>query len=518
MSRNIAKATGLILIINVLVKLLGFIREAVIARGFGTNWISDSYLVAYTLPYFLQSILGYALVAVSVPVLTKYRQSKDTEQLLIVGNSLINVTALILAGISLLGVLLAPVLVFLTAPNLADYATELSIQLTRIMFPSVLFMGVAMVITGILNSGYVFGWPAFAPGLSNLIIIAGVLLFPGTGVQGLAVATLLSFLGMLLVQLPSLKRNGFRYRFVCNLSHPDVQGVLRNILPIILGIAVTQINFALNRVFASGLAEGSISALNYASKLMNLPVGIFAAAVVSAIYPSLSEDAIKKDFQSLGNTLRHGLSLVCLVTVPAAIGLIVLRVPITSLLFEGNSFDAESTRITAYALLFFCIGLVPVSLNMVLTRAYYAVGDVKSPVIFGAIAILANLIASFALINVFDHGGLAFANSIAAILNTLLLYFCLLRKIPGESQGYRSFGKSFLKIILASGIMGVCVYFVMTFMDGLGGGGKTWLLIRVFVAILAGCLVYALAAVLLRIGELQEILRKLSGKLGEKHN
>lgn len=511
MSRNIAKATGIILVINIAVKILGFLRSAFIARGFGATWLADAYLVAYTIPYFLQAILGYALVTVVVPVLTKYRKEGDLAQASLVGSSLINLTALALGGLTLLGILITPLLVFLTAPNLPPETAALSIHLARIMFPSVIFMGVGMVITGILNSGFRFAWAAFAPGFSNLIIILSLMLFPGTGVYGLAWATLISFLGLLMIQLPSLKKSGFQYAPVYDFRHPDIRQALKNIIPIVLGVAVNQIYFALNRVFASGLAEGSISALDYASKLMNLPLGIFVAAVAAAIYPALSSNALEKDSQALAATMNTGLRMVSFIALPSAMGLIVLRAPIVALLFQRGVFDAEATRITAYALLFFCLGLLPVALNMVLTRAYYALGDVRRPVVFGFLSVVLNVLASLALLKPLGHGGLALANSLAAFLNMVFLYIGLGRKIG--TKVYEGFGLALLRMGGATLITGLCVYAAMLILVHLGGSGQIWLALRVGIAIIVGCISYAGAALLLKVEEISQLWAFVKQKL-----
>ncbi len=513
MSKNIAKATGVILIVNLAVKILGFLRETFIANGFGASWYTDAYLVAYTLPYFLQAILGAALVTAVVPALTRYWVAGDDEEANRVGSSLLNLTALLLTVLTLLGIWATPALVFLTAPNLPPEAAALAVDLARIMFPSVIFMGVGMVVNGILNSRYHFAAGAFAPGMSNIIIICGVVFFTSAGIYGLAWATLISFIGFLLIQLPDLFRCGFRYRLCCDWRHPAVKRVAADILPIVLGVAVNQIYFALNRVFASGLSEGSISALNYASKLMNLPIGIFVAAVASAIYPALAENALNKDDKALSRTMGQGLSMVCLVAVPAAVGLMVLRVPIVQLLFQRGAFDANDTQITAYALLFFSLGLLPMALNMVLTRAYYSLNDVKTPVVMGLLSIVANLAVSFLLIKPLGHGGLALANSLASLANAYLLYRGLGKRLPSLRQ--TGFARSLVRIIGASLVMGVAAGGAMFLLEQVGVGSTVWLAVRVAGAVGVGCAVYVAAASLLRVEALTNFWQVLRKKLAK---
>ncbi|MGI5891408.1 MAG: murein biosynthesis integral membrane protein MurJ [Bacillota bacterium] len=510
MSKNIIKATGLILGINLIVKLLGFLRETSVAWGFGATWLTDAYKVAYTLPYFLQAILGLALVTVVVPVLTRYWVNEQDEEAGRVGSSLINLTAICMVVITILGIACAPGLVFITAPNLPTEAASLAIQMTRIMFPSVLFMSLGMVFTGILNSRYRFAAGAFAPGISNIVIIFTVFLFSSTGIISLAWGTLVSFIAFFLLLLIAVKRNGFHYSLTCDWQHTAVKGVIKDIMPIVLGVAVNQIYAAINRIFASGLSEGSISALDFASKLMNLPVGIFVAAVAAAIYPALAEKALKKDELGLAATMNRGMGLVSVVAIPAAVGLIVLRVPIVQLLFERGAFDAADTSITAYALLFFSIGLLPVAANMILTRAYYAVNDVKTPVIMGLVSIGVNVAASFVLTPYLQHGGLALANSIAAFVNTVLLYYVLRKKLSYLST--HKLMKSMAKVLLAAIIMGGIVWLVMHFSAGLGERDLI-LAARVGLSMIIGAVCYWILAKIFKVEEVTDFSQMIRKKL-----
>lgn len=511
MTKSIAKAAGVVLIMNLASKILGFARETFIAKEFGASDLTDAYLVAYTLPYFLQAILGFALVTVVVPILTKYLVNEEYDEAWYVASTILNLTAVVLTVFTLLGIGGAAFLVKITAPGFTPELTELATGLARIMFPSVVFMGVGMVITGILNACYRFGVPAFAPGFSNLIIIFSVIFF-GTryGITGLAVGTLVSFLGFLLLQVPVLKSVKFKYRFVFDFRHPAVKQAAVSIAPIVLGVAVNQIYFALNRIFASGLAEGSISALNYANKLMNLPLGVFVAAVASAIYPSLAAQAIKGDRKALADTMLRGLGMVSLITVPAAVGLMVLKYPIVQLLFERGAFDHQDTVATAVALFYFSIGLLPGAANMIITRAYYAVDDVKTPVIMGAFSIVVNLVLSFLLLDKMGHGGLALANSLAAGANTLLLFLALKKHLP-YLKGRRLL-VSLAKVVLASGIMAV-----LTGLTSMILGAKLDLAISrnlalmVLIAITVGAGSYFAAAVILKVEDIcyiQDAIRK----------
>ena len=511
MAAGIAKTTTVVVIINLIVKLFGFLREALIAHGFGASAMTDAYLVAYTLPYFLQAILGFALITLVVPILTKYWAVGDNEGGYRLGSSLINLTFISLTVLSLLGIIFARGLVFITAPNLPAETAEVAVRLTRIMFPSVMLMGVAMVINGINNSCHRFAAGASAPGVSNVIIILGVIFFSSFGIDSLAWATLISFIGFLIIQIIPLHKHCFKYYPICDYRHPAIRKAFKDILPIVIGVAVNQIYFALNRVFASGMTEGSISALNYASKLMNLPVGIFVAAIAAVIYPVLAENTLDNNKTSLARTVNKGLGMVAIIAIPAAVGLIVLRTPIVTLVFEHGEFTAYATQITAYALLFFCLGLVAVAANMVITRAYYATGDVRTPVWMGFISIVINVIFSFILLGPLAHGGLALANSLAAIANTILLFFFLQRKFP--DLGGQKFFTGCAKMLTASIVMGAVVWGLYKILLGFVPAGTFGLTLNVFITIIVGAMVYLLLCAVLKIEEFVLLMSFFQRKL-----
>lgn len=503
MAKNILKATGVVLIMNLVVKVLGFLRETSLASAFGASELSDAYLSAYTIPYFLQSILGYALVTAVVPILTKYLVAGKREEADYVASAIINMTALIMAVITVAGIAACDLLVSLLAPGYSAEQAALTADLARIMFPSVIFMSVGMVITGICNAHYRFAASAFAPGMSNIIIIVALLFFSAAyGIWGAAWGTLISFVGFMLVQLPVLWQIKFKYTLCLDIKHPAVKQMLTEIGPIVLGVAVNQIYFAINRIFASWLAEGTISSINYANKLMMLPMGIFVAAVANAIYPALAEFSLKKDRKSLANTMKGGLVSVLLVAAPAAVGLAVLAEPIVRLLFEHGEFTHDDTLMTAWALICFTVGLVPMAANMIITRVFYALEDVTTPVKIGGLSILLDVVLSLVLFKLMSYGGggLALANSLAALLGCLAMYYYLKFKALPE-LATATMLPSLVKIAAATAGMGLAVWLA-------AGVLPNSAVINVGGGIAVGVVVYAVLVLMLRIPETELFLNK----------
>lgn len=504
MRNNLAKAISALLVVNICVKLTGFGREMAIAHRFGATALTDAYQVAYNFPYFLQSILGYALVTAVVPILARYwREEGDNTEALRLGSTLLLCTSGGLLVFTLLGLAATPLLVYLCAPGFSAETAALTTTLTRIMFPSVLFMGSGLVLSGILNSRHHFVAAASAQGVANLFVIAGALLVPAEHISLLALATLIGYLFFLLIQLPDLKRSGFALRRP-NLRHPALQQFLRNIIPITLGLAVNQVYGLINRMFASGMAEGSISALNYANKLMNLPLGLFVAAITTAIYPALAEKAQAQNQAGVAADTNKGLSLIMLCVVPAAAGLMALASPVIRLLFQSGSFDATATAATAQALLTLAPGLIFLAGNMLLIRVFYAGGDVKTPIWTGAIAILVNVAASFLLRPLFQHAGLGLANTLAAACQMILLYLVLNKRL---SLDIRNQAKNYLKILaaaLATAAVAVLVHGLFPL-----AVSKTGQALSAFCAITAACLTYVLVLLLLRTPLLREVWQSL---------
>jgi len=496
-------------VINICVKLLGFGREMAIADGFGASFLTDAYLAAYTFPYFFQAILGYAFVSAVLPMLSEcWAEVGDNSRACRLGSTLINVTAAGMLALSLIGVLAAPALVWLTAPGLPPDTAELAADLARIIFPSMMFMSVGMVISGILNSRYRFAAAALAPGVCSLAIIISVVWLARGNIYILAWGTLAGFVAFFLIQLIDLPRTGFKYSFSWDMKDPAVKRVMANILPIVLGLSVNQIYIVVNRIFASSLAEGSISALNYASKLMNLPLGIFVAAIITAVFPALAEKAQLIDKSALKNTLKRGLSMVLVISVPAAAGLMLLDNEIIRLLFERGSFSATDTKITTLALTPMAPGLVFLAVSMLLMRVYYALNEVRIPLITGAVSIAVNVIFSLILVGPMAHGGLSLANTLAAATNAVLLLYFLNKRIRFVSGDY--FKSGLYPSLAAAAAMSLPVWLGKTLWPHVSTKAGASLEIVVLIALAVA--VYFLALKLLHCSLLQEILTGLRKK------
>jgi putative peptidoglycan lipid II flippase len=494
--RTLALGASLLLVLNIVSRVTGFVREMVIAKAFGATAIADAYIVATTIPTSIYQIGAYALVAVMVPVFLEYEGQGQVDEAWKISNIVLNTLSAIMIAVVGLGWLFAPWIVSVFAPGFSAETYNLAVHLTRIIMPASLFMTLGALCTGYLNSRNKFAVAAFAPVLNNIFIILSALIFSErSGVFGLAMGTLAGAFMFFVIQIPALFKQGFRYKMEIGFVHPGVRKAFGLMGPVTIGCAINQLYLIIDKVLASGLAEGSISALTYANKVMQLPLNIFVMAVSSAFFPTMSRLAAVNDQKGLAAVLNQGLKIVTIVMIPAAVGLIILRQSIVKVLFERGAFDAMATQMTSVALMFFSIGIVGQAINIMLTRGFFSLHDTKTPVLFTALAAVVNIILSLILRKYLAHGGLALSNSISATTTSLFMFIFLSKRIKGIFD--RSYALLFIKSLLCAAIMGFVSYMVWQYSVRLS------MVIQLGCSVLAGLTIYG---VLMSILEKQSIV------------
>lgn len=449
--RQVAQAAGLVMAMFIASRILGLVREIVIAHQFGTSAALDAYLAAFRLPDTLfQVVAGGALGSAFIPTFAGYLARDDRQGAWRLAGAVINWALLTLTALALLSAWGAPWLVArVIAPGFSPSQQALTVELMRLMLISTVIFGVSGVVMGALNARQHFLLPALAPLVYNLAIIGGALwLGPLWGVHGLAVGVVVGACGHLAVQLPELFRQGMTYRLTLAPRDPGVREVARLMAPRTLGLAAVQLNFLVNTILASGLPAGSIVAINYGFIIMLLPQGVFAQAVATAVFPAFSLLVAQGDSAGMRRTFTDSLRAVLYLSVPAAVGLIVLRHPLVEMLLQRGAFSAESTDAVAFALLFYSLGLVGHATVEILSRAFYALHDTKTPVTVGVAAMLGNVGLSLALLPLFRgmgwaaHGGLALANSLATTAEMVALLLLLRGRLGGlDEQQLRCHGR-----------------------------------------------------------------------------
>lgn len=497
----IFKATLLIAFFNLMSRVLGLVRDMVIAHQFGANMLTDAYQIAMKAPNMLFAIVGGALATVVVPVFTEYAARGEKEEAWKIFKTVMIIVTLIFLSISIIGVAGAPLLVKLLVPGFKGEAAALTVELARTLLPLMVFLGLQSLFANLLNANNIFGIPAFSNSVNNLFIIISALTLGGLyGIHGLALGTLIAMTAAAVVQLPALFKAGFNFNLSIDLRHPGVKKIYCLALPAALGLSVNQANVYINGVLASWLPAGSISALGYADRLIQFPIGLFVLALGTAVFPTLARQVVAGDREELSGTLLSSLKVVVIAMVPASVGMIALSHPIVALLLKRGAFDQRAAEMTAAALLFYSVGLVGQAAIILLTRAFYSLQDTRTPVKIGIVTVLINLSLSLVLIRYLQLGGLALANALANLANMALLFWYLSKRIPGLRRG--GLLKFSLAVIAASGLMAAASYAVSEALAGLLPG-VAGMIIQVGLAITAGVAVYVAAISIMKIEEVR---------------
>jgi len=463
---KVFRAAGFLMVTMVISRILGYARDVVLYNIFGQNRITDAYNAAFSIPDFLYSILvGGALSSAFIPVFSSYIAREEKDEAWQVASIVLNWVMLLLSFGIIICFVFTPQLIDLLVPGFDAEAKKLVITLTRIMLFQTVFMSLSGITQGILHSYQHFTAPAVGSMIYNLFIVGlGALLagpiearFPGYGVASFSIGVVTGSLASFAVQLRALRKIGIHYSWSFNFRHPGVQRLISLMIPILIGLSVSQINGFVTQGLGSSLSDGMIAALRTGQRFMQLPIGIFAIAIGIAIFPTLTSTAALNQIDEFKKSMSLGVRSVMYITMPSAVGLAVLSEPIIRVMFEfGGEFTAEATTAAAQALVFYCFGLVGYSVTHVLSRSFYALQDTRTPVIIGIVSIVANVLFSLLLVGPLQHRGLALAYSLAGIIQCGLLLLFLWRKL--QHIDLRNMIISFFKTAIACVAMGAIAY------------------------------------------------------------
>ena len=516
MKSEVTKAAGIVSGATFLSRIVGFVRDMVIAGFFGAGMAADAFFVAFRIPNLLRRLFAEGSLTIAfVPVFTEYFENDGEAVAFQMARSAFRLISLILALAAVMGMLLSPLIVRIMAPGfvISPEKLSLTIGLTRFMFPYIFFIGLVALSMGILNAMGHFAAPALAPVLLNLSMIVVVLFvspYLHNPVYGLAIGVLLGGFLQLVLQIPFLIRSGIFFWKAASLFHPGLKRVGLLMLPTVFGAAVYQINILVGTLLASLLPHGSVSYLYYADRLVQFPLGIFAIAAATAVLPSFSKSAAKKDKTALNNTFGYAMRLVAFITIPAMVGLIILREPIIRLLFQRGAFDAVTTSLTAQALLYYGIGLWAFSAVRIVVSLYYALQDTQTPVKMAAISVGVNIILGATLMWPMKHGGLALATSLASMVNLALLVHALKKKVGLLKWG--KIIKSLAKSIICAAAMGFAVVAWARWILQVQAATLQQLIMGVSISILVGIGTYTGCAFVIKCPEIYELAQMLKDR------
>lgn len=553
--QSVARSAGIVSIAVMFSRLFGLVRETIFAKYFGAGFLYDAFIVGFRIPNLLRDLFAEgALSAAFVKVFTDYQLKNSEREAWRLASLIFNGLAVVLSAICLAGVLLSPLFVKLITYNyLGDpnhfYPPEkaaLAATLMQIMFPFILLVALAALAMGVLNTKGRFGIPASASTAFNIVsIIAGLgiafwlsggawersddkLAIPTDAAQwaiiGMSIGTLIGGAAQFLIQLPALYKVGFRFSPLLSFSDPGVRRVMSLMGPAIIGTGAIQIKVLVDTVVASGI-DGGASWLNYAFRLMQFPIGVFGVAIGTAAIPTLSRLASEENDLKFRSTLSDAIKLVFLLAIPSACGLIVLGEPIVGLIYERGAFDAFDTNMTAWALTAYSIGLAAYAAIKVLSPAFYALDDAKTPMYISLVSILVHVPTSFGMMqllshvgvtperpNGFGHVGVALATSVVASVNFIALGFFMRRRI--RRLNGRDIASSFVRVLIASSVMSAAAYLSYRTLTNYFVAKPFYArLIEAFVPIAIAGITFLIAAKLLRISELEQIWGNLKRRL-----
>jgi putative peptidoglycan lipid II flippase len=519
---HIARSAGVVGGATLLSRILGAVRDIVVASFFGTGMVADAFIAAFRIPEFLRRLFGEGSLSIAfVPVYTDHLRRHGREAADRLAASALRSLALVLALVTVAGMAAVPWLVQVLAPGFSQSTDKfaLTVVLARTMWPYLWFIGMVALCMGILNVLGHFAAPALSPVCLNLAMIAA-LVVGGYGVATeadlavwLAAGVVVGGALQLGLQVPFLVRHKVCFWRRAPLWHEGLGRVARLMGPVLFGAAVFQINSLVITLLASLLPQGSVAYLYYADRLVQFPLGVFGFAVATAVLPTLSHQAAAGRIEAMGQTCGHAIRLVFFITLPATVGLIVLREPIVSLLFQRGAFDAQSMRLTAGALLYYAMGLWAFSAVRIVLNAFYALQDTRTPVRIAIVSIGANGLLGWALMGPMGHQGLALALTIASAGNFFLLAAALRRRL-GVLGGH-VIAVSIAKSGFCAAAMGACVQLLAWQVLPAGGRGIE-LVPGLAACIVAGALVFALLARATGLEELRSAVQMVRGRMGNQ--
>ncbi|KJJ96124.1 membrane protein [Pseudomonas sp. 21] len=491
---NLLKSLAAVSSMTMISRVLGFVRDTIVARMFGAGMATDAFFVAFKLPNLLRRIFAEgAFSQAFVPILAEYKTQQGEEATRTFIAYVSGLLTLILALVTALGMLAAPWVIWVTAPGFVDSPEkfELTSSLLRVTFPYILLISLASLAGAILNTWNRFSVPAFVPTLLNIsMILFALFLTPyfDPPIMALGWAVLAGGLAQLLYQLPHLKKIGMLVLPRINLRDSGVWRVLKQMGPAILGVSVSQISLIINTIFASFLVAGSVSWMYYADRLMELPSGVLGVALGTILLPSLAKTYASDDRHEYSRLMDWGLRLCFLLVLPCSLALAVIAEPLTVALFQYGKFSAHDALMTQHALVAYAVGLLGIILVKVLAPGFYARQNIKTPVKIALFTLVSTQLMNLVFIGPLKHAGLALAISLAACLNAGLLFWQLRKQQLFEPQA--GWGKFIAKLVVSVLVMCAVLIGMMHFMPAWDQGSMPIRLVRLGALVVAGVVAY----------------------------
>ena len=510
---KVAKAAIGLMAATLVAKILGFGRELALASAYGASNVSDAFLVAMNIPAVIFTAIGTSLGTAFIPLYCDVNSKGGEKASIKFTNNIFNIVVLICLVLSAIGVIFTPNIVKLFAVGFEGETLKLAVYYTRVMILGLSFLGMSYIMMAYLQVKENFIIPGLMSVPFNIMIILSIFLSVKVSPAILPWGSLIGLSFQFLIQYPFARKKGYKYKPYIDFKEEHLKKMIWLVAPVLIGVAVTQINTMVDRTIASTLVEGSISALNYATKLNQFVMGMFIVSISSVVYPMLSKLSSENNKEKFNKSIVTSVNTVVLLVIPVSIGAIILATPIVKLLFQRGEFDARATQMTAVALTFYSIGMIGYGLRDILGKVFYSLQDTKTPMINGIIAMILNIILNILFVKFTNMqlAGLAFATSISALLTITLLFISLKRKL-GHFGG-KSIALGMLKSLVSGLVMAAVTLFVYNNVANILGSGFIKEAITLAVSVVAGAIVYGVCIIILKVDEVNIILDKVKGKL-----
>lgn len=512
--KKLIQASIIITIISSIGKILGLLRESSLASYFGMSRDTDAFKIAFSIPDIFVSIICVAIIQVFIPVYSDVLKEKNPDRTKRFLNSTYTIVGLTAIVIATVGIIFCRIFIRIIAPGFDSETIDKTVILSLIIFPGTVFYVLSNLTASYLQIHGRFISSSLIWFSYNICIIVSLICFNKLGIICAAFGALVGLIGMLIIQIPSLIKEGFKYSFSLDFRDDGLKKIGISIVPVIIASAFNQIFNIFNRMMASGLDSGSISALDFSYKVAMIIYGVFIASLITVMYPSMAGKS--SDTAEFKNSVSSMLSLGGIVTLPLVTLVFLLKVPIIEVLFQRGSFSRADTQITAGVLGLTVLGVVGISYREILNRAFYSLKDTRTPMINGVSAIVLNILLNVFLVRIYKVNGLAIGTAISAFVSAAMLYFRLNRKIGGIQAKVLLDG--FVKPLFASLAMGLCIFFNQNLLNifAISGEGLIPSLVKIAVNSLFGVTIYSIVIFQLNIGELDMLKEKLIQKLNFK--
>lgn len=509
--KSTVKAVGSMMVITLLGKLLGLVREQLLAANYSVGAEAAAFMTASRIPRtFFDAVFASAISASFIPIFNEYLEKKGKQQAFELSNIFITMVGIVTCIMTVLGIIFAEPITWLFADGMSEQTAQICVNFLRILFPTVVFTGIAFSFVGILQSLEEFTIPAAMSIVSNAVIILYYLFFNHKfGIEGLTIAFLIGWAMQAVIQIPTLYQKGYRYRLNFHLKEEGMKKIMLLMLPVMVSTWIQPINIVINTKFAShihfkGYEDAAITTIEYANTLYTIIVGVFVLSIANVIFPKMARLTTNNAQKDLGQTISITLRSMLFLLIPMMLGLMVLSEPIVKLMYERGNFDNFATQTTARALFFFSIGMLGFGVQNILSRVFYAKQDGKTPFYSGLVSIVVNIVFCFLLFEKMDVGGLALASALSSIVSALFLWIPLQKEYQNLIS--KEIVNDLLKMAFSAAIMAVAAVLCKNTLLKMPLQGIIHSIIVVALPAFVGIIVYMIMCYYLAVPESRQVI------------